>query len=285
MRAWMRPDLSPPHRDYLRLLGVAGGPTGLDGLRDLVGRHVRRVPFENVSKLLLIGREGKGRLTTLDEFLDGIEHHDLGGTCYTSNPFLFELLVALGYDADLLGADMSSPNVHTSIRVRVDGRAYHVDTGYAAPFFEPMALDDLPRTIPWGGNRYVLERRGDAHEVSIVTDGPRRHGYVVRQPPRQPSFFHPIVMRSFEPGRTFMRCLRITRYFDDRAVELRNRRLLHLSATSASERIIESLGELRRAMDDEFLMPRCDVETAVATLERLNQRDFFCPEPWRDSTD
>ena len=77
-------NLSELHRRYLRLLGIDHLPSGLDGLRLVVRRHLIRVPFENLSKLLLFDREGAGRPIALSEFLDGIEHHDLGGTCYTS---------------------------------------------------------------------------------------------------------------------------------------------------------------------------------------------------------
>ena len=118
---------------YLRLLGIRDFPVGLEGLRQLVRAHLVRVPFENVSKLLLFAREGAGRPITLAQFLDGIEHEDLGGTCYSSNPFLAELLAALGYECTLLGADMSAPDVHTSIRVRLDGHDYHVDAGPRPP--------------------------------------------------------------------------------------------------------------------------------------------------------
>lgn len=269
---------------YLRLLGIEGLPSGADGLRALVHAHLLRVPFENVSKLLLIAREGAGRPIALDEFLDGIEHHDFGGTCYSSNPFLAELLAALAYDAALFGADMSRPNVHTSIRVRTDGREYHVDVGYAAPFREPIPLDALPYEIVAGRSRYVLARAGEGHQMTFFTDGVVRHGYSVHPPPRSASFFHPVILDSFVPGRTFMRCLRITRFFDNGAVELRNRRLLRIQGMQVTERTIESMAELRRAVDEEFLMPRCRVEDAVAALERLNQRDFFGPG-WADSTD
>src|ERR1039458_5996611 len=115
--------MTEPFQRYLRLLGIVGRPSGLDGLRTLVRRHLSAVPFENISKLLLVDRERTGRVTTLTEFLDGIEQSDLGGTCYTNNPFLTELLRELGYDADLLGADMSRLNVHTCIRVRIDSVA------------------------------------------------------------------------------------------------------------------------------------------------------------------
>ena len=150
--------LAEPYPRYLRLLGMGGLPSGLGGLRQLVRAHLCRVPFENVSKLLLHGRERAARLTTLAEFLDGIEFRDLGGTCYTSNPFFAGLLRALGYDADLLGAAMSRPDVHTSIRVRLDAVGYHVDVGYGAPFREPLRLDRLPCEVAEGSYRYVLDR-------------------------------------------------------------------------------------------------------------------------------
>src|SRR5690348_11061080 len=135
---------------YLRLLGIEGIPSGLEGLREIVRRHIRQAPFENVSKLLLFAREGAGRAVPLAEFLDGIERFDLGGTCYSSNPHLADLLRRLGYDADLLGADMTAPNVHTSVRVRVNGVAYHVDCGYGGPFREPLRLDRLPHEFSEG---------------------------------------------------------------------------------------------------------------------------------------
>ena len=86
--------LNDSHKRYLRILGFSAPPVGLSGLKELVFRQVCRVPFENVSKLLLFGREHRGRVTLLNEYLDGIENLDLGGTCYTANPYFAELLQA-----------------------------------------------------------------------------------------------------------------------------------------------------------------------------------------------
>jgi arylamine N-acetyltransferase len=282
-----QPALAPLHERYLHLLGFAESPpVTVPALGDLVSRHLCRVPFENVSKLLLFWREGAGRVTRLSEFLDGIEHHDLGGTCYTSNPFLAELLRALGHDAVLYAADMDEPNVHTSIRVRLDGRDWHIDVGYAGPFREPIPLDRLPYEIAWGNDRYVFDRSGDVHTLTMFTNGVLRHRYVVHPPPRTASFFEPIVLRSFEPGRTFMRCLRITKFFGDRAVELRNRKLSIISsAGSATERSVDSLADLRRVVDEEFQMPRCRIDDAVGVLERLTGQEFFGTAEWRDSSE
>lgn len=262
---------------YLRILGIQGTPSGLPGLRALVRAHVTRVPFENVSKLLLFGREGTGRALSLQEFLDGIEYRDLGGTCYSSNPFLADLLRGLGYDVDLLGADMSRPDVHTSIRVRLAGLEYHVDVGYAAPFYEPIRLDRLPHAIEWGRCRYVLEasETPGTFTMSHFEDGERRHGYVVHPPARDAGFFLPAIHASYEPSATFMRCLRIARFFDGYSVDLRDRVLTVSSPASSSETRLDTATDLRRACDEVLRMPRCAIDEAVAILECVNRAPWF----------
>jgi len=269
--------LSALYRRYLRVLGIEGEPAGLDGLRLLVRRHVRRVPFENVSKLLLYAREGAGRPIELGEFLDGIEQFDLGGTCHSNNPFLAELLRHLGYDADLHGADMSKPNVHTCIRVRVDGVAYHVDVGYGGPFRAPMRLHRLPYEFQEGSLRYVLSpnRREDAHEMSVVAGGERRHGYIVHGPPRSREFFEPAVRDSFAPGRTFMSCLRLVRIFDEHSVELVDRSLVVRRGAETRQTDLDDRAALKAALADELEMPRCPIDAALDILEQLNGKPLF----------
>jgi arylamine N-acetyltransferase len=279
--------LSNEHRRYLRLLGVAAAPPDFDALRQIVGAHVCRVPFENVSKLLLYAREGAGRPITLTEFLDGIEHHDHGGTCYSSNPFLCGLLRALGYDATLLSADMQVPDIHSSIRVRLDGVEYHIDVGYAAPFRSPMPLDRLPHTVTSGAQRYVFDGcdRPDTYELTLYIRGERRHGYVVHPPPRGAGFFNGAILNSFRPGSTFMRCLRISRIFDDRTIDIRNRSLIVSRSDSSAETTLDSVEDLRDAVSTVLMMPRCAVEEAVRILERLMGQSFFGARRWADSLD
>jgi len=265
-----------PYSRYLRLLGFDHPPAGLEALRQLVRQHVIRVPFENVSKLLLYGRERKGRLTTLAEFLDGLERCDLGGTCYTANPFLAELLREAGYDADLLGCDMARANVHTAIRVRIGGNEYHVDVGYGGPFYEPLLLAALPHEMKQGPFRYVLNRGGDGRvALTVFHEKERVHGYVVNETPRELDFFRDIVLESFRPAATFMTRLRVVRYFDDHSVELKNNAITRHDADESREIRLRSMQEVRAAFNEEFRMPRCPVEEAVETLERLTGQGFF----------
>jgi N-hydroxyarylamine O-acetyltransferase len=264
------------HR-YLRLLGFGAPPTpDLDGLRAVVGAHLIRVPFENVSKLLQVAAGEAGRPTTLGAFLEGIEERDLGGTCYTNNPFLCELLGALGYDATLLGAGMTSPNVHAVIRVRIDGAAFHVDVGYAAPFRAPISLDDLPASVAEGRLRYDLAGNPESgYHVAVMDDRTRLHGYRVNERPRDTRFFDGVVRDSFRPEATFMRCLRIKRYFPDRAVDLHNGRLSIHRAGVTQTRFLVGLADLEAAVVIDLGMPRCPIGEAVGVLERLTGSSIF----------
>lgn len=269
--------VAEPYDRYLRLLGFVSPPTGLDGLHALVREHLFRVPFENVSKLLLFRREGSGRVTTLPEFLDGIEELDLGGTCYTNNPYLSQLLRVIGYDADLLGADMMNPDVHTSIRVRLNGAEYHIDVGFGSPFSYPIPLAELPHEIQSGSMRYVFDRgpRSGSYQLGLWKGGERIQHYVVHGPARDFCYFHRTVEESYLPGKTFMTWLRIARFFEDYSVDLVDRKLTIHRGSESRDFIMNSMREIRAAVSDELGMPRCPVEEAIDVLERFNQKKFF----------
>jgi len=271
---------------YLRLLdirppfaGSAGWTGRLDeaALNGIVHRHLCRVPFENVSKLLLLGREGAGRAATLAEFLDGIEHYDLGGTCFSSNPFLATLLHALGFDAELLGADMGKPNVHTSIRVRLSGTEYHVDVGYGAPFRRAIRLDQLPWEVEQGGYGFAFDRAAApaSYQASVYSGGQFLHGYVVHPPARDASFFHPALIESYRPGTTFTSMLRIIRFFDDHAADLQDARLSIHRGRETRTTCLSNMAELRSAVAGALAMPRCPIEEAVAILEKRTGKSIF----------
>jgi N-hydroxyarylamine O-acetyltransferase len=273
-----KPPLPDIYQRYLRILGVEALPSGLEGLRAVVRAHLLRVPFENVSKLLLIGREGRGRFFTLPEFLDGIEHHDLGGTCYSSNPFLGDLLRALGYEAGLHGANMARGlNVHTSLRVRVESRAYHVDVGYGGPFREPISLDHLPFEMVEGANRYVFDREpgGEGYEMAVFSGEERIHGYLVHGPPRSQDFFTPAIENSFAPSATFLNCIRICRFFESHSVTLLNGELTVHGARTLEGRELSSVDEVEAALAAEFEMPGCPARRAIETMERISGKPMF----------
>jgi arylamine N-acetyltransferase len=219
------------HR-YLHLLGLPRREPTLDALAELTSAHLRRIPFENVSKLYH-RQDAAMRLPDLARFLDGVERNHFGGTCYSNNSHFHELLVHLGYRVSLCGADMSAPDVHLVNVVDLAGRAYLVDVGYGAPLASPLPLDlEHDLEIRWGSERYVLRPRDSAGRSRLEShrEGRLRHGYQVNPRPRRIEEFRPVIAASFDESATFMNALLLARFFPDRSVTLRN-----LALTEARE--------------------------------------------------
>jgi N-hydroxyarylamine O-acetyltransferase len=253
------------HDRYLRLLRLPRRPPGLAALTELTSAHLRRIPFENVSKLYHRG-DLEMRLPDLARFLDGVERHHLGGTCYSTNFHLHELLVDLGYRVSLCGADMSAPDVHLVDTVDLAGRTYLVDVGYAAPFRSPLPLDlRRDHEVRWGSERYVLKPRDRAgrSRMDHFRDGRLRHAYEVNPRPRRIEEFAPAIAASFDGGATFMNALLVARFAPRRSLTLRN-----LTLTEAREGrpvVHRTLGrdDLPRAVERHFGIPEAITRRAL----------------------
>jgi len=148
---------STEFKRYIKLLGFKPKEPNLDDLTKIISSHLKIIPFENISKLYYFQQTGQKRIPALSQFLYGSEKYHFGGTCYVCNYHLYQLLKYLGYDVKLCGADMSQPDVHIVILVKLDGREYIVDVGYAAPFLEPIPRDLLiDYKISRGKDDYIL---------------------------------------------------------------------------------------------------------------------------------
>ncbi|MFE9770796.1 arylamine N-acetyltransferase [Streptomyces sp. NPDC005931] len=154
---------------YLRRLGVEqpAWPT-VDVLRELHLRHLRAVPFENLS--LHLGEE-----IVLEEkrLLDKVTVARRGGFCYELNGAFGALLTALGYDVTLLaarvygdGGRLGIPYDHLALRVRtVDGGDWLADVGFGAHCHLPLALGDRGEQPDAGGTFRIVEAGPDAAGV------------------------------------------------------------------------------------------------------------------------
>ncbi len=189
-------------RRYLALLGIRESEPGVELLTSIVRAHVTRIPFENISKLYRWKTAGFQGLTDIGMFLDGIEEHHFGGTCYSNNYHLHQLLRYLGFDADLCGADMSRPDLHVVNIVRVAGREYLVDAGYAAPFLAQLPRDlATNHVVALGTDRYVLAPKDAAgrSRMTLWRNGVSHHGYLVNPVPRDIGHFAETIAESFRP--------------------------------------------------------------------------------------
>ena len=128
-----------------------------------------------------------------------------------------------------------------------------------------------------GRLRYVLDRACEpgTYVMSHWRGDERIHGYVVHGPPREFRFFRRTIEESFLPGKTFMSWLRIARFFEDHSADLIDRTLTIHRGSCSSDYELNSIREIRNAVDNEMRMPRCPVEEGVNILERLTGKKLF----------
>lgn len=139
-----------------------------DVLRELHLRHLRAVPFENLSIHL-----GEGIVLGEKSLLDKIVRRRRGGTCYELNGAFGLLLKALGFDVTLLAARvygkegaLGVPFDHLALRVRtVDGGDWLTDVGFGAHSHYPLAIGDRGEQRDPGGVFRVVEAGADAAGV------------------------------------------------------------------------------------------------------------------------
>jgi len=240
---------------YLALLDIPESGPSLGTLNRIVRAHMIKVPFENISKLYRWKTAGVNELINLELFLDGIAQYHFGGTCYSNNYHLHQLLKYLGFDVVLCGADMNRPDVHIVNVVRVEGREYIVDVGYAAPFMEPLPRD-LPTDyiISLGIDRYILNPK-DATGRSRLThykNGTSDHGYVLNPIPRDIGHFAHVITDSFRPDATFMNAVLLARFDSDYSQVIRNMTFVESKGTTIRTQSLTTIDDLIAAIEKIF---------------------------------
>jgi arylamine N-acetyltransferase len=251
---------------YLELLGVPHTKPSIERLRFLVEAHMLRIPFENISKLYYWKTTGFRGIVDLGQYLDGIERYHFGGTCYANNFHMHQLLKHLGYDVILCGADMSKPDVHLVNIVRVEGREYIVDVGYAAPFLTPLPADLTGEyVVSLGSDRYVLLPR-DEHGRSRLTlyrDENPIHGYLVNPMPRDIHEFDDSVAQSFRPTATFMNAILLVRFGLGSSLVVHNMSYIESKGNFSTKKSLETIDRLVSVIETTFDMPSDIVRVAL----------------------
>ena len=136
----------------LSRLGLSDYPAPtLDGLQTLYAAWCRKVPFDNVRKLIHIHRHEPGPLAGDDatDFFAAWLTYGTGGTCWAGNGALYTLLVSLGFDACRgMGTMLVAPHIppnHGTVLVTCDETRYVVDASILHS--EPLPL---ARYMPTG---------------------------------------------------------------------------------------------------------------------------------------
>jgi N-hydroxyarylamine O-acetyltransferase len=226
---------------YLARIGAARPPRPDAGaLRELQLRHLRTVPFENLS--VQLGEE----IVLADEALVAklVTRHR-GGFCYELNGAFAALLSALGYRVTRLAARVFTPVGigplfdHLALRVEVPGApgSWLVDVGFGSFSHHPLRWDPGAGDQPDpGGTFQVLTR--DGGDLDVVRDGEPQYRLETR--PRELVDFVPTCWwHRTSPESHFTRSLTCSRLTDTGRITLSGRRLIR---TAGDDRREETLG-------------------------------------------
>ncbi|WP_033295390.1 arylamine N-acetyltransferase family protein [Amycolatopsis jejuensis] len=197
----------------------------LAALRLLQERHLRHVPFENLSVHL-----GEPIDLTEDALFDKIVRRRRGGFCYELNGLFASLLVELGFDATLHAAQVFGPDCtpgppldHAAILVRLDDDEWLVDVGFGRFARHPLALSAVePQRDPDGEYLLLDAPYGD---VDVLRDG--KPEYRLERRPRLLTDFAPMAWwQSTSPQSHFTQSLTCSRPTAQGRVTLSGHRLI-----------------------------------------------------------
>jgi N-hydroxyarylamine O-acetyltransferase len=143
----------------LMRLGLSDRPAPtFDGLQTLYAAWCRKVPFDNVRKLIHIHNHDPSPLPGDDatDFFEAWLTYGTGATCWAGNGALYTLLVSLGFHASRgMGTMLVAPHIppnHGTVLVAYDEARYVVDASMLHS--EPLRLDtDRPTGVThpaWG---------------------------------------------------------------------------------------------------------------------------------------
>jgi N-hydroxyarylamine O-acetyltransferase len=247
---------------YLDRIG-AGRPVRADAgaLAELQLRHLRSVPFENLSIHL-------GEPIVLEEavLVDKLVERHRGGFCYELNGAFAALLAALGYQVTLLGARVHTPDGlgppfdHLALRVDTDTtESWLVDVGFGSFSHHPLRLDrraDQPD--PAGSFRITPTADGD---LEVTRDGEPQ--YRLEPRPRRLADFTPTCWwHQTSPASHFTRALVCSLLTRTGRITLSDRTLIETTRSGRHERVLSDDTEVldiyrtRFGIDLDRLPPR-----------------------------
>lgn len=235
---------------YLARIGAAR-PAATDAavLRDLQVRHLRTVPFENLS--IHLGEE-----ITLagDALFDKIVARRRGGFCYELNGAFAALLSALGYPVTLMSARVATadgfgpPFDHLALRVDL-GEPWLVDVGFGRFSHFPLRLDVRTEQPDPGGTFLLIET--DDGDVDVFRDGEPE--YRLEQRPRALADFVPTCwFHRTSPDSHFTRSLICSRLTHTGRITLSGRTFVDTVDGRRAERVLDTDEDVLAAYRDEF---------------------------------
>lgn len=264
--------VSPWARRYLALLGLEPESPSLPALARVTERHLRRVPFENVTTVLRFRDFGSDPpVPDSEHLLTQWAARRGGGLCYEVSRTLRRLLQELGYQCFSISGTITFPGSHEALLVQLEEGRYIVDVGNGAPFFHPIPIGEVVE-IRHAGLRYRFRPGEDGR--TLIQDrwiGEQWTPFCVYDlEPKSEAELHPGYVGHHTPGRgKFLSELVLVRCDHRGVYRLRNRELVHFSEDGMRAETLTTREEYLRAAREVFEMPELPILDAMRVLRRL----------------
>lgn len=151
----------------------------LQVLKKLMKAHLLNVPFENLD----IHRKVWIELDA-EKIYNKIVRKNRGGFCYELNGNFYQLLMHIGFQVEIIGAQVyfpaqktySPPTSHMALLVHLDGQTYLVDVGFGDFVSEPIKIGTATHhTDPCGqfkltqtdSYHYLVEKYNETEAVFV----------------------------------------------------------------------------------------------------------------------
>jgi N-hydroxyarylamine O-acetyltransferase len=237
---------------YLDRIGaVRPARADVAALQELQLRHLRSVPFENLS--IHLGEPIRLESAAL---VDKIVRRRRGGFCYELNGAFAALLSALGFSVTLLAArvfgdeGLGPPFDHLALRVDTGpAGSWLADVGFGSFSHHPLRLGtDAAQPDPGGAFRITRTADGD---LDVTWDG--RPQYRVEARPRELADFRPTCWwHQTSPASHFTRGPVCSLPTADGRVTLSDRNLVETTAAGRHERTLDGDAEVLAAYSRHF---------------------------------
>ena len=254
---------------YLRHLGLGRRPPNLEYLREIVAAQLARVPYENFSKLIRFKIEGAS-IPNFDEYIDQMIKRDFGGTCFAQNIHLNRLLGDVGFDSRMVAIAREGEVSHVSLRVRIGGDNYLVDTGIMSSVAGPFRINPKDAfDTQVGDQRFVFAPSEDRENYSLEIF---RNGEMIRRFESSPERFtsrqlEEGIKKTFAPGATFMTTLVAHRAYANHSVGIWNRQLYRIEGANVIKRELKSFEELASAFRKDLALPKYPLREMLGLLK------------------
>lgn len=259
-------------KSYLTYLGVKESSPDLKHLTLLASTHLRRVPYETVSKFYYYMNqlEHGWLVPSIEEFVNNLSEKGWSGNCYTIAFNFGHLLTSLGFDVSYVRVNPG----HVALMVTINKVSYYTDVGYGAPLFTPLRLEEEPHIHECGEEIIITKLSNKVYGIDRKREGQSFVSKQIEWTPLAISDFDDDILRSHRDhdDNHYMRRILISLFKDEYSYSLRNEKLVVQSNEGKTEYVFTKKEDWLGMVIKTFGIER---EVANQALEFLKERDVL----------